>query len=403
MNRATLIQDPRPASAVPWRTGLSGLAGFLIGLAVALLLRSHPSLALVALVVCTGAPMWWVEWKRHLSSDPGGAMLTTPSASRRVWRAYGVVVAGAIWAVTLNVLPLASGSLLHGFWQALKVLWPLAALGVALYVCVPPRTHPAGLELAGRWLKFQPAGEAFPWHVLRDQLVKAFFLPLMLAFAYEWAAQADPWEALKAPPWYFSTMALLYLIDTVFGTVGYLSTSQRLDAHIRSSNPYWLGWVAALACYPPFFTWLQQAGFQYRDGLLWLHWLSPEHPLFYLWGGTILLLSAIYVLSTVVFGIRFSNLTHRGIITHGPYRWTKHPAYLSKNLSWWLISVPFISSAGTSTAALHCVILLGVNGIYWLRAKTEERHLMSDPVYRAYAAWIAKFGIFARLRGALPF
>lgn len=390
---------PKPDTAVPWRISLLGLAGFCVGVTVALWLHQWPSLALIALVGCTGAPMWWAEWKRQPHTLP-----TIPAFDanhRQTWRAYGVVVAGTIWAVTLNVLPLASGSILHGFWQALKALWPLLTLGIALYIWVPTHAHPSGMELAGRWLKLRDANTPFPWHVLRDHLVKAFFLPLMLAFAYEWAAQANPWGSTGFPLWYFSSIAVLYLVDTVFGAVGYLSTSRRLDAHIRSSNPYWLGWVAALACYPPFFTWLQQAGFQYRDELLWLHWLSPSHPIFHFWGGCILLLSAIYVLSTVVFGIRFSNLTHRGIITHGPYRWTKHPAYLSKNLSWWLISVPFISSAGISTAVAHCVILLGVNGIYWLRARTEERHLMSDPIYREYASWIAQHGLFARLRRAV--
>lgn len=36
---------------------------------------------------------------------------------------------------------------------------------------------------------------------------------------------------------------------------------------------------------------------------------------------------AIYAWATIMFGGRFSNLTHRGIITNGPYPWTKHPAY----------------------------------------------------------------------------
>ena len=43
-------------------------------------------------------------------------------------------------------------------------------------------------------------------------------------------------------------------------------------------------------------------------------------------------------------GPRFSNLTHRGILTHGPYAWSKHPAYLSKNLFWWLSSLPFLAT-----------------------------------------------------------
>jgi hypothetical protein len=29
-----------------------------------------------------------------------------------------------------------------------------------------------------------------------------------------------------------------------------------------------------------------------------------------------------------------------------------------------------------------------------MRAKTEERHLMRDPVYVAYCAWIGQHGLF---------
>lgn len=390
-----------PRTAVPWSVSLAGLFGFGIGLTLALLLQGWPAVALAALVLCTGAPMWSLERQRQISRTFGHEDVTAPQAAssnqRRKWRTYGVTVVAALWATTLNVLPLARTSVLNGFWQALGTLWPLVVIGLALYTLRASTAHIDGIERIGRWLAKKSAAEPFPWAVLRDQLVKAFFLPLMISFAYEWAAQADPFEPTHEPHWYFLLFALLYLIDTVFATVGYLSTSRKLDAHIRSSNPYWLGWASALICYPPFFTWLQQAGVNYRDGIIWANWLQASQPLFYLWGTIILILSSIYALSTVVFGIRFSNLTHRGIITHGPYRFTKHPAYISKNVSWWMISIPFISSTGTGTALLHCLILAVINFIYWVRARTEERHLMHDPVYRAYADWIAHHGLFAFL------
>ena len=93
------------------------------------------------------------------------------------------------------------------------------------------------------------------------------------------------------------------------------------------------------------------------------------------------------------FGGRFSNLTHRGIITNGPYRYTKHPAYLAKNLSWWLLAMPFMVSDGVGAALSRCALLLCLNALYYLRAKTEERHLALDPVYVAYAAWIDEHGL----------
>jgi len=111
------------------------------------------------------------------------------------------------------------------------------------------------------------------------------------------------------------------------------------------------------------------------------------------WAFTILVLIAIYAIATVTFGVRFSNLTHRGILTNGPFRFTKHPAYVTKNLSWWLVSVPFIvTSDGIFGAVRRSLLLACVNFIYFMRARTEERHLSRDPTYVAYALWMNEHG-----------
>lgn len=114
------------------------------------------------------------------------------------------------------------------------------------------------------------------------------------------------------------------------------------------------------------------------------------------WAAMLVLLLAIYALSTVAFGLRFSNLTARGIITDGPYRFSKHPAYLSKNLSWWMISVPFVATAPV-LALTNCLQLLLVNAIYYARARTEEAHLSRDPDYVRYALWMNEHGLLAWL------
>ena len=117
--------------------------------------------------------------------------------------------------------------------------------------------------------------------------------------------------------------------------------------------------------------------------------------LYGVWGTLILLCLCVYVYATAQFGCRFSNLTYRGTITSGPYRWTKHPAYVFKNLSWWLMAIPFIPGDGSLfTAIQNCLLLGGVSGIYFLRAKTEERHLSRYPEYVSYAKWIESNGIF---------
>src|SRR3546814_2943060 len=98
-------------------------------------------------------------------------------------------------------------------------------------------------------------------------------------------------------------------------------------------NPYGMALVAALICYPPFI--LMNGGpLDYQiGGSDWGHWFAGHDMLMALWGAVLVALIAVYAWATMAFGIRFSNLTHRGVITHGPYAFTRHPAYVSKNLS----------------------------------------------------------------------
>lgn len=86
----------------------------------------------------------------------------------------------------------------------------------------------------------------------------------------------------------------------------------------------------------------------------------------------------VYVWATMAFGLRFSNLTNRGIITRGPYAFIRHPAYISKNIAWWCENVRHFSSPW------QFLFLAAWNLIYYLRAVTEERHLLNDRDYAAY-------------------
>lgn len=160
------------------------------------------------------------------------------------------------------------------------------------------------------------------------------------------------------------------------------------------------GWLVAVICYQPFWSLISNQYIRYEGSLFWDNWLISMPVVRVIWGAAIIALVMCYALSTISFGLRFSNLTNRGIITSGPYRFTKHPAYIAKNLSYWMVSVPFIEPLGWRPAVTHCAALIAVNLLYFLRARTEERHLMNDPEYRAYAEWIARNGLFAKLSRA---
>jgi protein-S-isoprenylcysteine O-methyltransferase Ste14 len=172
----------------------------------------------------------------------------------------------------------------------------------------------------------------------------------------------------------------LYLMDLALGTIGYAFTLKLFDTHVKSADATLFGWMVALFCYPPFNN-VSGSFLAHGSNTQWITILGGGQAPLWLYAvcaAAILLLTTLYTWATVVFGLRFSNLTNRGILCRGPYAWVRHPAYVSKNLTWWLMSWPFL------THWLNVVGLLGWNLIYVLRASTEERHLRQDPHYREY-------------------
>jgi len=237
-------------------------------------------------------------------------------------------------------------------------------------------------------------------------LVKVYFLPLMFIYmsdsvlvlrGYDFSLL---WQDFKS--FYDFAFKFLFYIDLLIVTVGYMSTFTVTDSHIRTTEPTFLGWGVALLCYQPMWSFVSANYLDYSPERAWGAWFWGDAVLYPLWGSLILVSIGIYVWSSVPFGLRFSNLTHRGIITNGPYRYCKHPAYLSKNISWWLISMPFMINTTPEEALRHSLLLLGLNFIYLMRARTEERHLSWDPDYRAYAAYIEEYGLLRWVGRALP-
>jgi protein-S-isoprenylcysteine O-methyltransferase Ste14 len=233
-------------------------------------------------------------------------------------------------------------------------------------------------------------------------IVKGFFIPLMLTFLagyINWFVKLDIAAEFAKPGGYYTLLyKSSYLVDVMFGATGYLMAMKLVDGHIRSTEPTWLGWVVCICCYPPFNAAVLGKLLPYDDKYYWGNLFAGSDAMWVAWSVVIIACLWIYAWASMAFGIRFSNLTNRGIITNGPYRWLKHPAYVSKNISWWLVSVPFIATTGPQEAFRASLALLGVNFIYFMRAKTEEWHLMRDPDYQAYSKWIDEHGLFARIR-----
>ena len=236
----------------------------------------------------------------------------------------------------------------------------------------------------------------------RAWIIKAFFTAFMISitpFAFRTIVTADLGEVFSRP----ETIALtvieaMFMVDVIIGTVGYIVTMRPLDAHIRSGNPFLGGWIAALICYPPLVWGILGDGraISYEENVGgWVHWFSGNDAMLSIWGAWLVLLTAIYAWATFAFGLRFSNLTYRGVLTNGPYRFTRHPAYVSKNVFWWCATIPFLVTSGSAVDAIrNTFFLLVVNGIYYWRAKTEEAHLLAeDEKYREYHAYMTQHGL----------
>jgi hypothetical protein len=258
-----------------------------------------------------------------------------------------------------------------------------------------------GCLLTGRW---KDVNAVVLQEYVRVWFIKAFFLPVMFALLITYADSIMQWhwDSSAFMPLYNHLLDLFYAVDIFFGVMGYVLTLRFLDTHIQSTEPTILGWAVCLACYSPFYSIFGIGLLPEQSDLSWDLWLIPYPGLYYICGLSIIFLSLIYALATVAIGYRISNLTYRGIITSGPYRFTKHPAYMCKVASWWLVSLPFLSTEGLVAASIQSLSMTAITVIYYLRAKTEENHLSNYPEYVQYAQWINDHGMFSFLGKAFP-
>jgi protein-S-isoprenylcysteine O-methyltransferase Ste14 len=169
-------------------------------------------------------------------------------------------------------------------------------------------------------------------------------------------------------------------------TFGYLIELPGLNNEIRSVDPTLLGWGAALACYPPF-----NLITGYILGSTVSDFPQFDSPTVHVTlNALLLLLMAIYASASVALGWKASNLTHRGIIDRWPYSVVRHPAYVCKNMAWWIGSFPIIGEAFKKSimAGLWAILsILAWSMLYFLRAVTEEDHLRGvNQEYDTYAA-----------------
>ncbi len=397
----------KPTSATsPWIVG-TGFLAFLSSLwsIRAMGITDHVTSAMI-IIAATASANFLLDFfvqKVYLRPETGlNWTLNRRSFKRFQIKYIGLLGSVASIAVMYWLFPEYHGDFYASYWSFIKIVvpvWLVAALPYFYFIDSKMNEPEDGYYNMGLavLLHFEKLNKPALIQHLLGWLVKGFFLPLMLTYFVAGISKFAAFEfsSISNFKTFFDfSYDFIFLIDVGVVSVGYIMSMRLFDTHLRWAEPTLKGWVVALICYQPFWSLFGRFYAEYSTDYAWGSWLGDRPALYMIWGSLILILYVVYVWSSVMFGCRFSNLTHRGILTNGPYAWAKHPAYISKNIAWWLTSVPFVSIGGPVEAVRRCALLLLLNYIYYLRAKTEESHLSADPVYVSYSKWIERNGIF---------
>ena len=205
--------------------------------------------------------------------------------------------------------------------------------------------------------------------------VKIFFVPYLVSWVINNTfhqfniSKSFTFDLATINAW---LVALFIYIDTTIFCFGYIFEFDFLKNKIKSVEPTLFGWMVCLWCYPPF----NAFSFGMFD-----HELIDIGHTFPAWilaitTCLITILWGVFAWASVALGWKASNLTSRGIIKTGPYRYVRHPAYSAKLLVFYIQGVFF--------GQYFLGLLIGLTIVYVLRAWTEERHLSSDPDYIEY-------------------
>src|SRR5581483_1155193 len=204
-----------------------------------------------------------------------------------------------------------------------------------------------GLLLLGRWKEID-------WQQIRQGLmgwfIKGFFLPVNFSGASDLIGHFRGMEGqLLSAEWpkaVFFADAMMFATLGIAILPGYLFSARIFNNELKKVDCTWFGWVVTLSCYPPFNSVVSGRWFAYESKVdaqwmpPWTAWGLHSMGVAHLIGGILLLLEFFHFWGESSFGLRSSNLSNRGILTNGPYRFCKHPIYLSKCVGWLIIWAP---------------------------------------------------------------
>ncbi len=175
---------------------------------------------------------------------------------------------------------------------------------------------------------------------------------------------------------------IFIMLTTLILTISYLTDLDLFKNKIKSIDTTPLGVISCLVCYYPF-TILASNFIKIYEGELVPVGNLPIRIILNILSvfANLMILIAVARLNT-----KSGNLTNRGIVQGFPYNVIRHPDYTMQVLYIIATTAPLLFISNISLIG-KTIIVCGTAAwifIYYLRAITEERHLIKDSEYQQY-------------------
>ena len=221
----------------------------------------------------------------------------TPDYGRVATKLLGLAVTVGLIALAYWAFSEYHGSFYDPFYRALRRFWLPLVVGAPTYVVLVDgvddraATTRTGSSAGPSWAGPGDANGRELANHFRTWLVKAFFLPLMLVWMHgesrnliRFDFSSVDWSNLRLYDFLYS---LIFGVDLILATVGYVLSFRVIDTHVRSAEPTMFGWVVALFCYQPFYGLMEAQFVRYSNDYGFGSWLSPWPALRWVWAGAI--------------------------------------------------------------------------------------------------------------------
>ena len=177
-------------------------------------------------------------------------------------------------------------------------------------------------------------------------------------------------------------LKLIFTVTTLVYALSYLTELDLFRNKIKSADTTPLGVLSCIICYYPIVILTNKVIFITGDSLLAINNQSLLAALNLL----AILVNLFSLVAILRLGTRVGNLTNRGIVTGFPYNIVRHPDY-TMQICYIIITTIPLYFMPVEVAGSKFFITVGTLAwilIYYIRAITEERHLMKDEKYQQY-------------------